>query len=84
MVRACIYVLPPSWEDVVSEYMRISGMVGTNEIVLAPLFQNVPPYVIYYNVERKTITKVGIQVMEALQGKRFYTFVNYVEDVKFL
>ncbi|CAF1865868.1 BnaC04g42740D [Brassica napus] len=67
-----------------SEYMRISGMVGTNEIVLAPLFQNVPPYVIYYNVERKTITKVGIQVMEALQGKRFYTFVNYVEDVKFL
>ncbi|KAF2568316.1 hypothetical protein F2Q68_00027820 [Brassica cretica] len=79
-----VYVLPPSWKDVVSEYMRISGMVGPNEIVLAPLFQNVPPYVIYYNVERKTIRKVGIQVMEALQGKRFYTFVNYVEDVKFL
>ncbi|CAN7018904.1 hypothetical protein Bca4012_033718 [Brassica carinata] len=79
-----VYVLPPSWEDVVSEYMRISGMVGTNEIVLAPLFQNVPPYVIYYNVERKTIRKVGIQVMEGLQVKRFYTFVNYVEDVKFL
>ncbi|CDY60955.1 BnaA04g28850D [Brassica napus] len=78
-----VYVLPPSWEDVVSA-MSISGMVGTNEIVLAPLFRNVPPYVIYYNVERKTITKVGIQVMEALQGKRFYTFLNYVEDVKFL
>ncbi|RID66831.1 hypothetical protein BRARA_D01946 [Brassica rapa] len=79
-----VYVLPPSWKDVVSEYMRISGMVGTNEIVLAPLFQNVPLYVVYYNVERNTITKVGIQVMEALQGKIFHTFVNYVENVKLL
>ncbi|CAG7907693.1 unnamed protein product [Brassica rapa] len=79
-----VYVLPPSWKDVVSEYLRISGMVGTNEIVLAPLFQNVPLYVVYYNVERNTITKVGIQVMEALQGKIFHTFVNYVENVKLL
>ncbi|KAF2566558.1 hypothetical protein F2Q68_00027817 [Brassica cretica] len=79
-----VYVLPPSWEDVVSEDMRIAGMVGVNEIVLAPWFQSVPSYVIYFNVERKTITKVGIQGLEAFQGESFKTYLNYVENVKLL
>ncbi|CAF1866169.1 BnaC04g43160D [Brassica napus] len=64
--------------------MCIAEMVGVNEIVLAPWFQNVPSYVIYFNVERKTITKVGIQGMEAFQGKRFDTYLNYVENVKLI
>ncbi|CAN6834203.1 unnamed protein product [Brassica oleracea] len=79
-----VYVLPPPWEDVVSEDMHIAGMVGVNEIVLTPWYKSVPPYVIYFNVERKTITKVGIRGMEAFRGKRFYTFLNYVENVKLL
>ncbi|CAN6842966.1 unnamed protein product [Brassica oleracea] len=79
-----VYVLPPSWKDVVTETMCISGMVGTSEIVLSPRFQYVPSYVMYYNVESKTIRKVGIQGLEAFQGSRFYTYLNYVENVKFL
>ncbi|KAJ4903408.1 putative F-box protein [Raphanus sativus] len=68
-----VYVLPPTWKDVVTETMCIAGMVGTDEIVLSPRFQFVPSYVIYYNVESKKIRKVGIQGMDAFQGKRFYT-----------
>ncbi|KAL0740653.1 hypothetical protein Bca4012_082166 [Brassica carinata] len=80
-----VYVLPPSWENVVAaEIMYIAGMVGVNEIVLAPWFQREPYYVIYYNVERKTITKVGIQGLEAFQGKSFHTYLNYVQNVKLL
>ncbi|XP_056866077.1 F-box protein At5g65850 isoform X1 [Raphanus sativus] len=79
-----VYVLPPSWEDVVAETMCITGMVGTNEIVFSPLYQRVPSYVIYFNVERKTITKVGILGMEAFQGKIFNTYLNFVENVKLL
>ncbi|CAN6834265.1 unnamed protein product [Brassica oleracea] len=80
-----IYVLPPSWEDVVAaETMCIAGMVGVNEIVLPPWFQRLPYYVIYFNVERKTITKVGIQGLEAFHGGSFHTYLNYVENVKLL
>ncbi|KAH0930201.1 hypothetical protein HID58_015928 [Brassica napus] len=43
-----------------------------------------PSYVIYFNVERKTITKVGIQGMEAFQGKRLDTHLNYAENVKLI
>ncbi|KAF2555958.1 hypothetical protein F2Q68_00017793 [Brassica cretica] len=77
-----VYILPPSWKDVVTKTMCFAGIiVGTNEIVLAPSLQNVPSYVIYFNVERNTITKVGIQGMEAFQGMRFNTYLNYVENV---
>ncbi|CAN7061520.1 unnamed protein product [Brassica rapa subsp. trilocularis] len=79
-----VYVLPPSWKDVVTETMRIIGMVGTSEIVLSPSFQYVPSYIIYFNVESKRIRKVGIQGLEAFQGKRSYTYLNYVENVKFI
>ncbi|CAN6843020.1 unnamed protein product, partial [Brassica oleracea var. botrytis] len=79
-----VYVLPPSWENVVAETMFIAGMVGTNEIVFSPSYQKMPYYVIYFNVERKTITKVGIQGLEAFQGKSFKTYLNYVENVKLL
>lgn len=79
-----VYVLPPSWKDVVTEVMYIAGMVGESEIVFSPLYQHVPSYVVYFNVERKTITKVGILGMEAFQGKRFSTHLNYVENVKLI
>ncbi|KAL0900137.1 hypothetical protein Bca101_084098 [Brassica carinata] len=79
-----VYVLPPPWKDVVVDIVHIAGMVGVNEIVLTPWFQNVPSYVIYFNVERKTVRKVGIQGMEAFQGKGFQTYLNYVENVMLL
>ncbi|CAN7137243.1 unnamed protein product [Brassica rapa subsp. narinosa] len=62
-----VFVLPPLWKDVVVDTMCISGMVGTNEIVFSPIYQRDPFHVIYYNVESKTITKIGIQGLEAFQ-----------------
>lgn len=50
--------------------------------VFSPLYQHVPSYVVYFNVERKTITKVGILGMEAFQGMRFSTHLNYVENAR--
>lgn len=35
-----VYVLPPSWKDVVTEVMYIAGMVGEREIVFSPLSTN--------------------------------------------
>ncbi|KAJ4903435.1 F-box protein DOR [Raphanus sativus] len=79
-----VYMLPALWKDVVEERMVIAGMVGTNVIVLSPWWPKGPAYVIYYNVERKTITKVGIQGMEAYQRKSFHICLNYVENVEIL
>ncbi|KAJ4902890.1 F-box protein DOR [Raphanus sativus] len=78
-----VYVLPPLWKDVVSDYMRIAGMVGTNEIVLVT-YQRVPSYVIYYNVKSKTIRKVGIQGLATFRGATIDTYLNYVENVELL
>ena len=77
-------MLPALWKAVVVERMLIDGLVGTNEIVLSPSITKGPAYVIYYNVERKTITKVEIQGMEAYQGKSFRTCLNYIENVQIL
>ncbi|CAG7908944.1 hypothetical protein IGI04_039300 [Brassica rapa subsp. trilocularis] len=77
-----VYVLPPSWKNIVTETMRIIGMIG-NEIVLSLCNQNEHLYVIYYNVESKMITKVGVQGMDVYQGCYLKTYLNYVEDVKF-
>ncbi|KAF3556130.1 hypothetical protein F2Q69_00017136 [Brassica cretica] len=79
-----VYVLPPSWKDLVTGPMYIAGMVGTKEIVFSPLYQIVPSYVIYFNVKSKTIRKVGIQGMEAFQGEMINTYLNYVENVELL
>ncbi|KAL0897161.1 hypothetical protein Bca101_081122 [Brassica carinata] len=80
-----VYVLPPSWKNVVAaKIMYFAGIVGTNEIILAPWFQRVPYFVIYYNVESKKVRKVGIQGLEAFQGKSIKTYLNYVENVKLL
>uniref|UniRef100_A0A0D3C2W9 F-box associated beta-propeller type 3 domain-containing protein n=1 Tax=Brassica oleracea var. oleracea TaxID=109376 RepID=A0A0D3C2W9_BRAOL len=76
-----VFVLPPLWKDVVVDTMCISGMVGKNEIVFSPIYQRDPFYVIYYNVESKTITKVGIQGLEAFQGKSLNIYLNYVENL---
>ncbi|XP_018483420.1 putative F-box protein At3g23960 [Raphanus sativus] len=79
-----VYMLPLLWGDVVTATMCIAGMVGTNEIVLSACKPDVHSYVIYYNVESKTITKVGVQGIEAFQGKYVDIGLNYVENVKLL
>lgn len=62
-----IYVLPTSWESVVERIkLQFVGIIGTNEIVLAPKYHSVPCYyyIFYYNIEKNTITKVLIQGSE--------------------
>ena len=52
--------------------------------VFSPSYQRVPYYVIYYNVKSMTIRKVGIQGLEAFEGERINTYLNYVENVELL
>lgn len=42
------------------DVLRFAGVNGSNEIVLGH-----PSYLIYYNIEKKKIVKVGIQGIEA-------------------
>ncbi|MGS7457244.1 hypothetical protein, partial [Mycobacterium tuberculosis] len=59
----------------------------TNEIVLAPRCKTGPFVDVFYcNIERKTIVRLQIQLQgrEAFEKKYIYTFVEHVEDVKFL
>ena len=69
MVHACLRATSFVERCGYRDTMCIDGMVGTNEIVLSACNRDVHSYVIYYNVESKTITKVGVQGIEAFQGK---------------
>lgn len=82
-----VYILPPLWKNVVGETrLFFLGMIGTNEIVLSSYYSYVsmPFYIFYYNIEKKTITRLEIQGMEALEGKRCYIFLNHIENVKLI
>ncbi|XP_024014424.1 putative F-box protein At1g53360 [Eutrema salsugineum] len=81
-----VYVLP----DVINEMMMFVGMTSTGEIVwssydddddLSILF-----YVFFYNLERKTLTRVSIQGIEEFKHHDITidTFLHYVENMKFM
>ncbi|XP_023642475.1 putative F-box protein At3g23960 isoform X2 [Capsella rubella] len=73
-----IYVLPPLWKDAVNgEYLCFAGIIGTDEIVLLSPSM---PYVVYYNIKRKTIIKVKIQGIVT----EFHIFLNHIENVKLI
>lgn len=80
------YILPPLWETVVVENycLRTVGMTRNGEIVLTSLGIYDPFYIFYYNIERNTITRVKIQGMEACKGRKIYTFIDHVEDVRLM
>lgn len=62
----------------------VVGVTAYGEIILSPNDLSNPFFVFYFNPERNTLEKVGIQGFEAPKiHSRVYTFVNYAEDHKF-
>uniref|UniRef100_M4E277 F-box domain-containing protein n=1 Tax=Brassica campestris TaxID=3711 RepID=M4E277_BRACM len=71
------YMLPPTWKNVVGEGMFcFAGFFGTNTIVLSRR-----SYVIYYNIDKNTIVKVGIQGVEAFKCFDRSIFLHHVEGL---
>lgn len=60
------------------------GTTGKGEIVLS--LKNISDsfYLLYYNPETNTITRVGIQGMEDFEPHRAYIFLDHVENVKLM
>ncbi|CAL9247044.1 unnamed protein product, partial [Arabidopsis halleri] len=79
------YMLPPLWVNLVENYqlyiLYIVEMARNGEIVLASLGLYDPFYIFYYNMKRKTITRIKIQGIEAFKGRYVYTFIDHIEDV---
>ncbi|KAL0844159.1 hypothetical protein Bca101_017405 [Brassica carinata] len=73
------YMLPPTWKNMVREVLSFVGFIGTNTIVLSHY-----SYVIYYNIEKNTIVKVGIQGLEGFKCSDVFTCLDFVEDLKLL
>ncbi|KFK45033.1 hypothetical protein AALP_AA1G335500 [Arabis alpina] len=78
-----VYELPSLWKNVVGENTSLQcvGMIGANEIVFSTRFANC---IFYYNIERKTVTRVQIEGMEAFYGEKISIFLHHAEDVKLL
>ncbi|ESQ43254.1 hypothetical protein EUTSA_v10015706mg [Eutrema salsugineum] len=58
---------------------------ATGEIILSMDYAFKPFFVFYFNPERNTLRKVGIQgFKESENPARVYTFVDYTEDLKFI
>ncbi|XP_023632626.1 putative F-box protein At1g20657 [Capsella rubella] len=77
-----IYVMPPPWKSIVEETkLRFVGTSDTGEIVLSPYNISDSSYLLSYDPERNTLTKVGIKGMEALKPHKSYAFLDHVENV---
>ncbi|XP_023640388.1 putative F-box protein At2g19630 [Capsella rubella] len=75
------YVFPPLWKDIVgTSCSRFVGVTRTNEIVF--FFERMMhSCVIYCNLERKTIVRVGIDGFESLKNRMVHIFLDHVENV---
>ncbi|XP_010414038.2 PREDICTED: putative F-box protein At2g19630 [Camelina sativa] len=79
-----VFVLhPPVWQHVVKG-LRCFGVVGTTEFVFVPTFLCNPFYVFYYNVEKKTVVRVGVRGMQEFNGYPVDDFSNHVENVELI
>ncbi|CAA7047912.1 unnamed protein product [Microthlaspi erraticum] len=75
------FVLPASWNNLVADFeVCILGVTRTGEIVLS--HSTDPFFLIYYNLDRNTLTKVDIQGMDAFKHCNVHTYLDHVEDVK--
>ncbi|XP_010513500.1 PREDICTED: putative F-box protein At5g52620 [Camelina sativa] len=79
------YTLPV---DIVGEdEISVVGVTANGEIVLSKDYISNPFFVFYFYPERNALERVGIQGFEALVAKsrsKVYTFVDYIEDFKFI
>ncbi|XP_009108556.2 putative F-box protein At1g53360 [Brassica rapa] len=77
------------YEEKMVENTKIVGMTGTGEIVFAS-YSHLPISwcrVVFYNMERKTFTRVkieGFEVEEPRVKKYIDTFIDYAENVEFM
>ncbi|KAJ4885234.1 F-box protein [Raphanus sativus] len=81
-----IHELPlPGTHPYTNKY-QIVGMTRTCDIVLSPHLFSDPFYVLYYNVERKTLARIEIQGLQELKcyGATIYTFHDYFEDLQLM
>ncbi|CAA7013850.1 unnamed protein product [Microthlaspi erraticum] len=79
--------VPLSLYDDIRNYLHFVGMTGAGEIVLSPHRATNPFYIVYYNIERNTFTRVYIQGYEELNKDPISTpriFLDYVENMKLL
>ncbi|CAN8302687.1 unnamed protein product [Cochlearia groenlandica] len=80
-----IYALPPLFNNVVARTeLVIVGMTCDSEVVLSPPCLSDPFYVYYYNLERKSLTRVQIQGLEKFKVRKVYTTLDYVENLRLM
>ncbi|CAG7898098.1 unnamed protein product [Brassica rapa] len=80
------YVLSPL-EEKILEFTKFVGMTRTGEVVYSTgeIVYSWNSSVWFYNIEKNTIKRVNIQGLEELEHPTFInTFVDYVENMKFL
>ncbi|XP_023645435.1 probable F-box protein At1g53815 [Capsella rubella] len=66
----------------------LAGMIDSCKIVIHPRFTEDPFFILYYNLETNTITRVKLEVplykKFRVPGCRIHAFPNIVEDVKLM
>ncbi|CAA7018475.1 unnamed protein product [Microthlaspi erraticum] len=73
--------------DEMQRRLNVVGMTGGCEIVFSLYSRPKPFCIVYYNIERKTFTRVNIEGFEefhAHRTNRITTFLDYVENMKLL
>ncbi|CAA7058441.1 unnamed protein product [Microthlaspi erraticum] len=72
----------------IGNYFHILGMTGAGEIVFTTYRQSNRFYIVYYNIERNTSTRVNIQGFQQFKDHPYitspHTFLDYVENIKLL
>ncbi|XP_019095775.1 PREDICTED: putative F-box protein At1g31090 [Camelina sativa] len=81
-----VYNLPELWENRnVNASVHIAGVTSTGEVVLSREYTSSNPfYVFYFNLDSYTLRRVEIKGFEKFERYRVRTFVDHVEDLKFL
>ncbi|CAA7047895.1 unnamed protein product [Microthlaspi erraticum] len=74
------FVPPALWNEDVT--LDVVGFTRRGEIVLSQCYSSNLLFLIYYNPERSTLTKVDIQGMDAFKHNKVHFFLDHVEDVK--
>ncbi|CAA7018474.1 unnamed protein product [Microthlaspi erraticum] len=74
--------------DEIGNNFHIVGMTGAGEIVFSPYVKSHPFYIVYYNIERKTFTRVNVHIQgfEEFKDPNITPriFLDYVENMKLL
>ncbi|CAN7141473.1 unnamed protein product [Brassica rapa subsp. narinosa] len=83
-----VYVFSPLDEKMV-KHIKFVGVTGRGEIVYSPRpFHPVNWYfVVFYNVESKTFTRVKVEGLEVEEGEKNHfknTLIGYVENLEFM